>query len=149
MHSFSFGTKTMTELYRQITANMDPAVYELMIIWIGFMLLAAYAGSRKDRLITGAVLGLLLGPVGIVYSLIMHYGGDITCPNCGKRTWWVPKQPGTGPPHTSTPHLRCIRCGKIIWNEDEVRFGSFSPPLSERFGDFIYSIHKKIKDRKC
>ncbi len=83
--------------------------------WALSVLAAWRVGAGRDRPVVGALAGLVLGPVGIAVACFLPYGGDMTCPACGKRTAWAPMPPGWTPQSgTSYPHLRCKRCGEII-----------------------------------
>lgn len=78
-------------------------------------LIGGWLGSRRDRPLMGALLGLALGPVGWLVARFVPFAGDMTCPSCGRRTWFAPMPRGwTGGSGASYPHLRCRRCGEII-----------------------------------
>ena len=124
-------------------ANAAP-LWLVLAIWGICVLLGAWAGSVKGRPIAGIILGLLLGPLGVAACLALPHAGNMRCPSCGKRTRWVPRSSGSRPPGGSEPHLRCSRCGEIIWNEAEAIMGNglFSS-LVERIIDLAYRIHTR------
>lgn len=69
-------------------ANAAP-LWLVLVIWGICLLLGAWAGSVKGRPITGIILGLLLGPLGVAACLALPHAGNMRCPSCGKRTRWV------------------------------------------------------------
>jgi hypothetical protein len=62
-------------------------------------------GDRRARGGTGAILGLVLGPIG--WLIAPRMPSLTRCRHCGRWTPWYPMPPGSG---TSHPHLRCRRC---------------------------------------
>lgn len=55
----------------------------LALLAVGFLcgLIAAMIGQRKGAAGSGFLLGLLLGPLGIVIALVMR-GNRVACPHC-------------------------------------------------------------------
>ena len=51
------------------------------VIWICFAVIGSFIGEKKGRKNTGIVLGLLLGPIGLIIILAMD-GDKISCPHC-------------------------------------------------------------------
>ena len=52
-----------------------------VVIWICFAVIGSAIGEKKGRKNTGIVLGLLLGPFGLIIILAMD-GDKISCPHC-------------------------------------------------------------------
>ena len=52
-----------------------------VVIWICFAVIGSFIGEKKGRQNTGIVLGLLLGPIGLIIILAMD-GDKISCPHC-------------------------------------------------------------------
>ena len=52
-----------------------------VVIWICFAVIGSAIGEKKGRKNTGIVLGLLLGPIGLIIILAMD-GDKISCPHC-------------------------------------------------------------------
>ena len=133
----------MTALQRIAAADVGPA-WLVFAAWGICILLGAWVGGRKGRPTAGAILGLLCGPLGVAICLVLPHAGNMRCPSCGKRARWVPKSSGSGPPGTSEPHLRCSRCGEIIWNEGEAMIGDgFFSSLMERILDLAYRVYTR------
>ncbi len=79
----------------------------LLGILVGWLL-----GRLKGRPGRGALLGLLLGPVGWVLFLVTS-GSAVRCQSCGRNTPW--SSAPTMSPGMSEPHLRCRFCNSIVW----------------------------------
>ena len=54
---------------------------ELLLLWILFGIVAAIIGSKKGAGCAGFILGMLLGPFGIIIALFIT-GDRKTCPFC-------------------------------------------------------------------
>lgn len=65
-----------------------------IIFCILWTLIGAGVGDRKGRAITGAFLGFLLGPIGVIGSFFLSYNDQ--CPMCRSG---VPKGA-----------VRCLKC---------------------------------------
>lgn len=61
------------------------------------------------------VVGLCFGPTVLIVPLLSFLigRGDLRCPSCRKLTQSSPRPPMVG--GMSEPHLRCDRCGTILW----------------------------------
>jgi hypothetical protein len=84
-------------------------------LWAVSTAIAGFVGARRDRPIVGVLIGLLFGPLGAVAVFILPFGGNMTCPSCGRRTVYAPMPAGWSEGSgASYPHLRCRRCAAII-----------------------------------
>ena len=54
---------------------------DLFLIWVVSIFLAAAIGGRKDAAGTGLVLGIFLGPLGVLLALVIQ-GDRKACPYC-------------------------------------------------------------------
>jgi hypothetical protein len=72
---------------------------DLALIWIGSAVVGAIIGSAKNAWIRGALLGIILGPLGVMimlgiapFLLVCHgckhsiSKSNLNCPNCGRPT---------------------------------------------------------------
>jgi hypothetical protein len=54
----------------------------LLLFPVAFMMLGAIIGKERNHAILGAILGLALGPIGLIIIFIFSRQ-DTSCPHCG------------------------------------------------------------------
>ena len=57
---------------------------EFIIIWLAFGIVGAMIGSKKDAGCFGFIMGVLLGPIGLLIAWLSK-GNRIQCPYCKER----------------------------------------------------------------
>jgi len=57
---------------------------EIALLWIICAVIAAAIGSRKGEAGSGFLIGLVLGPFGILFALLSS-GDRVPCPHCKER----------------------------------------------------------------
>ena len=61
-----------------------------MLFWLSFygffLVLSVVVGAKKGRVIAGALLGYVLGPVGLILILCSSDKRMVPCPHCGGKT---------------------------------------------------------------
>lgn len=58
---------------------------EALLCWIAMGALGALLGYAKSRPVLGAILGFLLGPIGLAIIFVMSDKPRQTCPHCRSR----------------------------------------------------------------
>ncbi|QQX80034.1 hypothetical protein JK628_21540 [Shewanella sp. KX20019] len=60
-----------------------------IVFWLGFYLLMLLAsiiiGYRKGNIVAGALLGYVLGPIGVLILLLSKDRKMLPCPECGSK----------------------------------------------------------------
>ena len=60
--------------------DMSPWV----MIWVISAILACVIGNRKGNPVAGALVGILFGPLGVIFALISGNKNRKPCPHCAE-----------------------------------------------------------------
>ena len=63
-----------------LSSTVDLSIFWVFLGWIGCIVAGACAGSGKRATVTGAILGAILGPLGVIAALGLD--GRYSCPRC-------------------------------------------------------------------
>jgi RNA polymerase subunit RPABC4/transcription elongation factor Spt4 len=85
--------------------NREKAMEGLIIGWVLCGIIGAMIGSRKGAGCSGFLLGILLGPLGIIISIVMR-GDRKACPYCKELI--------------QKDAVKCPKCGAILSDSQQV-----------------------------
>ncbi|MGZ8152349.1 MAG: hypothetical protein ACXW0Q_05695 [Methylovulum sp.] len=57
----------------------------IVVVWVTSAIIACVIGNRKGNPIAGALVGIVLGPIGVIAALISGDKNRIACPQCAEK----------------------------------------------------------------